>query len=47
MSIAEPLTVLKSELMQKIVPEMIDLLASAVQEGTAVQNWPSSKHSAR
>jgi hypothetical protein len=33
MSIAEPLTVLKSELLQKIVPEVIDLLASAVREG--------------
>jgi hypothetical protein len=34
MSIAEPLTVLKSELLQKIVPEVIDLLASALREGT-------------
>jgi hypothetical protein len=36
MSIAEPLTVLKSELMQKVVPEVVDLLVSALQEGTAV-----------
>jgi hypothetical protein len=36
MSIAEPLTVLKSELMQKIVPEVVDLLVSALHEGTAV-----------
>jgi hypothetical protein len=36
MSIAEPLTVLKSELVQKIVPQMVDLLASAHQEGTPV-----------
>ncbi len=36
MSIAEPLSVLKNELLQKVVPEMIALLASALQEGTAV-----------
>src|SRR5271167_2684094 len=30
MSIAEPLTVLKNELVQKIVPEVVDLLASAL-----------------
>jgi hypothetical protein len=36
MSIAEPLTVLKSELMQKIVPAVVDLLATAMDEGTAV-----------
>jgi hypothetical protein len=36
MSIAEPLTVLKSELVQKIVPELVDLLASAQQEGEPV-----------
>jgi hypothetical protein len=34
MSIAEPLTVLKSELLQKIVPEIVDLLVSALHEGT-------------
>jgi hypothetical protein len=34
MSIAEPLTVLKNELVQKIVPEVLELLASALQEGT-------------
>src|ERR1017187_10943545 len=33
MSIAEPLTVLKNELVQKIVPEAVELLASALQEG--------------
>jgi hypothetical protein len=33
MSIAEPLTVLKNELIQKIVPEVVELLASALQEG--------------
>jgi hypothetical protein len=36
MSIAEPLTVLKSELMQTIVPQLVDLLATAKKEGTAV-----------
>src|ERR1022692_2893488 len=34
MSIAEPLTVLKNELVQKIVPEVIELLTLALQEGT-------------
>src|SRR5208283_388163 len=34
MSIAEPLTALKGELVQKIVPEVIELLALALQEGT-------------
>jgi hypothetical protein len=33
MSIAKPLTVLKNELIQKIVPEIVELLASALQEG--------------
>jgi hypothetical protein len=33
MSIAEPLTVLKNELIQKIVPEVVELLTSALQEG--------------
>ena len=36
MSIAEPLTVLKSELLQKIVPELVDVLASALQVGTPI-----------
>ena len=36
MSIAEPLTVLKSELVQKIVPDLVNLLASALQEGTPI-----------
>lgn len=35
MSIAEPLTVLKSELVQKIVPELVDLLAAGLRDGTA------------
>ena len=34
MSIAQPLTALKSELLQKIVPALLDSLASALQEGT-------------
>ena len=33
MSIAQPLTVLKNELIQKIVPEVVELLAFALQEG--------------
>ena len=33
MSIAEPLTVLNNELVQKIIPEVVELLASALQEG--------------
>ena len=33
MSIAETLTVLKNELVQKIVPEVVELLATALQEG--------------
>src|SRR5271157_4166 len=36
MSIAEPLTVLKSELLQKMVPELIHFLASAQREGKPV-----------
>jgi hypothetical protein len=36
MNIAEPLTVLKSELLQKVVPELIDVLASGMKEGTPV-----------
>ena len=36
MSMAEPLTALKTEWTQKLVPELVDLLASALQEGTAV-----------
>jgi hypothetical protein len=38
MSIAEPLTVLKSELIQRIVPELVDWLAAALQEGTPVHH---------
>jgi hypothetical protein len=33
MSIAEPLTVLNNELLQKIVPEIVELLATALHEG--------------
>jgi hypothetical protein len=36
MSIAEPLTVLKAELLQKLVPQLLELLTSALHEGTAV-----------
>jgi len=36
MSISEPLTVLKSELLEKIVPELVNLLASAQQDGRPV-----------
>lgn len=36
MSVAEPLTVLKNELMQNLVPRLVGLLASARQEGTPV-----------
>jgi hypothetical protein len=36
MSIAEPLTALKAELLQTVVPQVLDLLTRALQEGTAV-----------
>jgi hypothetical protein len=36
MSIAEPLSVLKSELLQKIVPAVVQLLAAGLQDGTPV-----------
>jgi hypothetical protein len=36
MSIAEPLTVLKAELLQSLVPQVLELLTSALREGTAV-----------
>jgi hypothetical protein len=36
MSIAEPLTVLKVELMQQLVPQVLELLSTALHEGTAV-----------
>ena len=36
MSIAEPLTVLKTELLQKVVPQILDVLSCALQDGTAV-----------
>ena len=42
MSFAEPLTVLKSELVQKIVPELVEVLASALREGTPVHKVEES-----
>src|SRR5438552_4843958 len=36
MSIAEPLTVLKAELLHQLVPQVLELLSAALQEGTAV-----------
>jgi hypothetical protein len=36
MSIAEPLTVLKAELLQNLVPQVLDVLTRALLEGTAV-----------
>lgn len=36
MSIAQPLTVLKSEWLQQIVPELVEVLASALQAGTPI-----------
>src|SRR5579863_1402174 len=36
MSIAQPLTVLKTELLQKVVPQILDILTRALQDGTAV-----------
>ncbi len=42
MSIAEPLTVLKSELLQKIVPAIVDLLAAALDQGTPVHKVEES-----
>src|SRR5260370_12059785 len=36
MSIAEPLTALKAELLQTLVPQVLDVLTRALAEGTAV-----------
>jgi hypothetical protein len=36
MSIAQPLTALKAELLQALVPQVLDVLTRALQEGTAV-----------
>jgi hypothetical protein len=36
MSIAEPLTALKAELLQTLVPQVLDVLTSALRQGTAV-----------
>lgn len=35
MSIAEPLTVLQAELLQTLVPQVLDVLTRALHEGTA------------
>jgi hypothetical protein len=42
MSIADPLTVLKSELMQQIIPELVAVLTSALHEGTPVHKVEDS-----
>ena len=36
MSIAEPLTVLKAELMHTLVPQLLELLTTALRDGTPV-----------
>ena len=36
MSIAEPLTVLKAELLQTVVPQLVEQLAAAAQQGQAL-----------
>lgn len=41
MSMAQPLTVLKMELLQNLVPQLIGLLTDAMQEGTAVHQVES------
>src|SRR5579859_2932642 len=41
MSIAEPLTVLKVELLQSLVPQILQVLTDALQEGTAVHQVES------
>jgi len=41
MSIAEPLTALKAELLQTVVPQVLELLTRALQEGTAVHQVES------
>src|SRR3989442_1758119 len=41
MSIAEPLTVLKAELLHTLVPQVLELLTSALHEGTAVHQVES------
>ena len=38
MSIAEPLTVLKAELLHQLVPQVLELLATALQEGTPIHH---------
>jgi hypothetical protein len=38
MSIPEPLTVLKAELLQTLVPQVLELLTHALQEGTPVHH---------
>src|SRR5271155_4585413 len=41
MNIAEPWTVLKAELLQNLVPQVLDVLTRALQEGTAVHRVES------
>jgi hypothetical protein len=41
MSIAEPLTVLKAELLQSLVPQVLDLLTTALAEGTPLHHVES------
>jgi hypothetical protein len=41
MSIAEPLTVLKAELMHALVPQVLELLTTALREGTPVHHVES------
>jgi len=41
MSIAEPLTVLKAELLQTLIPQVLDVLATALREGTPVHQVES------
>jgi hypothetical protein len=42
MSIAEPLTVLKAELMQTLIPQVVELLTTALRDGTPVHQVESS-----
>jgi hypothetical protein len=42
MSIAEPLTVLQAELLQTLVPQLLELLAGALREGTPLPQVESS-----
>jgi hypothetical protein len=43
MSSAEPLTTLKAELLQALVPQVLDVLARALREGTpSIRSRPTS-----